>query len=295
MWFKNIQIYTFSEAFSQSAEQIHDLLEKHAFSPISQLQESTFGWVPSFKDSTLLCESVSGRLFITAQIQEKILPASVVNDHLQEKLDAVELAEGRRPGKKEREQLKEDIRAILLPKAFHKTKRISAWIDANKGLLVINASSEKTADDFTAQLREALGSLIVLPFAKATNGADTLTSWYLEPTERPADVGLEAELELTMAEDSTVKAKYKNLDLDAPEITQSLESGMRIKQLALAFDEQCQFVMNEKFQLKRIKFQDKLVEQAGDSDDPRTDAILMSDTLTQLILLLKPYTEQQGI
>ena len=79
---------------------------------------------------------------------------------------------------KEREQLKEDIRAILLPKAFHKTKRISAWIDPAKGYLVINASSEKTADDFTAQLREALGTLSVLPFAKATNGADTLTSWY---------------------------------------------------------------------------------------------------------------------
>jgi recombination associated protein RdgC len=295
MWFKNIQIYSFTETFTQSAEQVNELLEKHAFTPISQLQDSTFGWVTPFNDSSLYCESVSGQLYITAQIQEKILPASVINDHLIEKLDEIESAEGRRPGKKEREQLKEDIRAILLPKAFHKTKRISAWIDAKRGWLVINASSEKTADDFTAQLREALGSLSVVPFSNAASGADILTSWYLDPSERPDGLTLEAELELTMAEDTTVKAKYKNLDLDAPEITQSLESGMRIRQLAMAFEEECQFVINEKFQVKRIKFQDKLIEQANDSEDPRSDAILMNDTLSQLILLLEPLTVNNGI
>jgi recombination associated protein RdgC len=295
MWFKNLQVYSFTESFTLTAEQIDDFLEKHAFSPISQLQESTFGWVPSFRDSSLYCESVAGKLYITAQVQEKILPASVINDHLIEKLDEIENADGRRPGKKEREQLKEDIRTLLLPKAFHKTRRISAWIDPKQGWLVINASSEKSADDFTANLREALGSLTVVPFAKSASGADILTSWYLDPTERPEGTELQAELELTMVQDPTVKARYKNLELDSPEIGQSLENGMRIRQMALAFEEQCQFVINEKFHIKRIKFQDTLVEQANDSDDPRSDALMMSDTISQLLLLLAPYTVTTGI
>jgi recombination associated protein RdgC len=259
------------------------------------MQEATFGWIPAFSDSELFCESVSGRLFFTAQIQEKILPASVVNDHLTEKLDEIENAEGRRPGRKEREQLKEDIRAALLPKAFHKTKRVSAWIDPRNNWLIVNASSEKTADDFTAQLREALESLSILPFAKSATGAELLTQWYFEPEERPEGCELEAELDLSMAQDSTVKAKYKNLDLEAPEIKQSLESGMRIRQMAMAFEEQCQFVINEKLQIKRIKYQDKLIEQAHDSEDPRSDALLMSDTLTQLISILEKYTDVESV
>ena len=295
MWFKNIQVYSFTEQFTQSAEQVDALLQKHPFTPLSQIQESSFGWVPSFKDSELFCESVSGKLFITAQIQEKLLPASVINDHLIEKLDEIEMAEGRRPAKKEREQLKEDIRVQLLPRAFHKTKRMSAWIDARNGWLVVNASSDKSADDFTAQLREALGSLQILPFAKSASGADILTSWYLDPPQRPEGMALEAELELTMVQDPSVKARYKNVDLEAPEISQSLESGMRIRQVAIAYEDQCQFVINEKLQLKRLKFQESLVDQANDSEDPRTDAILMSDTITKLISLLVPYTVTDGI
>lgn len=295
MWFKNLQVFSFTERVQFTAEQINERLAQHEFTPISQMQESAFGWVPSFKDSSLFCEQVSGRLFFTAQIQDKILPASVVNDHLLEKLDAIEHEEGRRPGRKEREQLKEDIRAQLLPKAFHKTRRVSAWIDPARGWLVINASSDKSADDFTAQLREALGTLQVVPFAKSASGSEILTQWFLDPATRPEETELEAELELTMVQDPSVKARFKNLDLASPEIQQAIDSGMRIRQMAMVLTEQCQFVINEKLQLKRLKYQEALLEQANDMEDPRSDAILMSDTVTRLIKLLEPYTAAEAV
>jgi recombination associated protein RdgC len=286
MWFKNVQVYTFTEEFNHSTEQMEEALAKFPFTPLSQLQETTFGWVAPFKDSDILVETVAGRIFLCAQIQDKILPASVINDYLLERLDALE---------EEREQLKEDVRAELLPKAFHKTRRVSAWIDPQNKWLVVNASSEKSADDFTGQLREALGTLSVVPLAKSAAGAEILTGWYVDPTTLPTSTELEAEMELTMVQDPAVKAKYKNLDLAAPEIQLSLDSGMRIRQIAMAFADQCQFVINEKFQLKRLKYEDKLVEQANDSDDPRSDALMMSDTLSQLLLLLEPYTVSEGV
>ncbi|WP_287420072.1 recombination-associated protein RdgC, partial [Reinekea sp.] len=142
---------------------------------------------------------------------------------------------------------------------------------------------------------EALGTLSVVPLAKSASGAEILTSWYLDSTTLPTGTELEAEMELTMVQDPAVKAKYKNLDLAAPEIQLSLDSGMRIRQIAMAFADQCQFVLNEKFQIKRLKYEDKLVEQANDSDDPRSDALMMSDTLSQLLLLLEPYTLSEGV
>ncbi|TXR53708.1 recombination-associated protein RdgC [Reinekea thalattae] len=295
MWFKNIQVYTFNDAFTHSEGHIETQLSQNAFHPLTALQESSFGFVPCFKDSELYVESIAGKLFISAQIQEKILPASVVNDHLNEKLDQIELDEGRRPTKKEREEIKEAIRAELLPKAFHKTKTVSAWIDSNNGLMVVNAASEKTADEFTSALREAIGSLSIVPLGSNASGADLLTQWYVEPESRPEDFSLEADLELTLLQDPTVKARYKNLDLNAPEINLSLEAGMRICQMALNFEEQCQFVLNEKFQIKRIKYQDTLIEKAQDSEDPRSDALLMCDTVTQLIVKIKAQIKHEAV
>ena len=295
MWFKNLRLYRFNDNWSITEDSLNDKLAAHPFTGLTAMQESAFGWVPPFKDSGMLCETVGGRLFITAQVQEKLLPSSVLNEHLAEKVEAIEEAEGRRPGRKEKDELKEKVRAELLPRAFHKTRRISAWIDLNTQWLAINASSEKVADEFTSQLREVVGSLPVLPMGKQVSGGSLLTQWFQAPETRPEGTDLTADLELVMAQDPTVKARYRNLDLDAPEIAHSLESGMRIRQLGLVLNDQCECVIDDTFTLKRLKFGDSLVEQAGDSDDPRTDAMLMSDTLTQWLRAVAPQLVETGV
>lgn len=295
MWFKNVRLYRFNDNWSSTEDTLNEQLAERPFNGLTAMQESSFGWVPPFRDSDRLCETVGKRLFITAQIQEKLLPASVINEALAEKVDAIEDAEGRRPGRKEKDTLKEQVRAELLPRAFHKTRRVSAWIDLKQQWLVINASSEKAADDFTAQLREAIGTLPVIPVGKSISGGSLLTEWFQEPASRPEGTELTADLELVMKEDTTVKARYRNLDLDAPEIAHSLESGMRIRQLGLLLNDQCQCVIDDTMTLKRLKFTDSLVEQASDSDDPRTDALLMSDTLTHWLRALEPQVVETGI
>lgn len=282
MWPKNIRFYTFTQSEwleSISPEVIDEALSKHPAKAPTALQEGTFGWVLPFRDSLLRCEAVSGCWIIAAQTCEKILPASVINDILAEKLDAIEEVEGRRPVKKEREQMKEEIRAELLPKAFVKTKRTLAWIDPKRQILAVCAASEKMADDFTANLRDALGSLSIVPVGQSVAGADVLTQWYLEPVVRPAGTEIEANLELSLLQDPAVNARYKNLDLNAPEIKLSLESGMRIRKLSVSIEDQMTFSIDERFALKQIKYASQLIEQANDSDDPRADTLLMLDSV----------------
>jgi len=295
MWFKNARVYRFTDAWSGSEDQLNEKLAQTPFTGLTALQESAFGWVAPFKDSQMLCEKVGDRLFITAQVQEKILPASVLNEQLAEKIDAVEEAEGRRPGRKEKEALKEQLRAELLPRAFHKTRRTSAWIDLKHQWLVINAASEKNADDFTAHLRESIGSLPVIPVGKSVAGSAILTEWFQQPERRPEGTELLEDLELVMAEDPTIKARYRNLDLEAPEIAHSLDSGMRIRQMGIVLNDNCQAVIDDTFTLKRLKFTDTLIEQSADSDDPRTDALLMSDALTDWLVKLAPQWRDTGI
>lgn len=263
-------------------QSVNAALEQHPFTELTAMQEETDGWVAPF-GTHQLCELVHGRLYMTLQFQQKILPASVINEAMLKKAAEIEAQEGRRPGRKEREQLKEDIRAEKLPQAFHKTSKVSLFYDIARKLLVVNASSEKKADTVTAYLREAIGSLPIIPFVKSASGADVLTTWYLDPNTRPSMTTLESPVYLTMVQDPTVKSSHRNLDLHAPEIQQAIDSGMRVKKVGINVDGEISGTIDEKFVLRTLRYSDALVEKGNESDDPRTDAMLMSDSLVSLI------------
>lgn len=285
MWFKNAFIYkgdVFSAIKLKPAEicsVVNTALSRLPFTPLTAMQQITAGWVPPFHGSDQLCELVEGRLFMTLMIQEKILPASVINEALIEKMAEIEKQEGRRPSRKEREILKEDIRAEKLPKAFHKSKRVSLFIDLDKQLTVINAGSEKLADEVTAHLREAIGSLPVVPLKRLVSGTHVLTNWYEYPDKRPSMTETCSPVGLAMRLDSSVKSTHRNIDMDAPEIKTGIESGMYVDKLGLNIQGSVTCTIDSNFVLRGIKYGERLVEQASDSDDPRTDALLMSEML----------------
>lgn len=260
-----------------NGDQIDKLLEAHKSEKIGAMQESRFGWVPTFKNASVYCENISGKWIIRAEIQSKVMPASSINDELNQRLDAIEEAEGRRPGRKERNQLKEDIRAQMLPKAFVTTKFISAWIDLHRGLLVVSAGSESDSDDFTAHLREALGTLSIVPLHGFLH--EDLTQWYEYVDYRPDSVSITTNMKLNLAQDTTVKASFKNIDEDSEQIRQLIGNGMRIVEMECDFDDQMFFVIDQKLTLKRLKFSETLIDQASNNDDPRADAILMLETM----------------
>src|SRR5690606_39361215 len=83
----------------------------------------------------------------------------------------------RRPGKKERTDLKDEITFELLPRAFTRTGRLYAYIDPRAGLLVVNSGAHNRAEDLLSQLRESLGSLPVLPLKTRDPIPTTLTQW----------------------------------------------------------------------------------------------------------------------
>lgn len=293
MFFKNLHVYSITDDLKLG--DIEDQLARLKSEPIGQMQETRFGFVPSFKNSVCYAELISGALFVTAEIQQRILPNYVINDELVKRLEVIENNEGRKPGVKEREHMKEDIRAEFLPKAFIRVKRVRSYIDQANKVIVVDAASESMADDFNAYLREAIGSLPIVPWLSKAPGYDLLTAWYIDPSQRPSGMSIESDLRLSMVQDPAVKAAYKNLDVDAPEINQSLESGMRIRQMAVDFDEICSFSINEKFAIKRIKYAESLSEQAQDSDDPRTDAMIMKDTISNVIKAIEKVAETESI
>ena len=165
--------------------------------------------------------------------------------------------------------------------ANYRPSIISAFIDPVAKTLIVNSASDKAADEFTAYLREALGSLPVCP---AVGYCHTdLTAMYRNEAPRPEGCSIGEELSLTLKQDPTVKAKFKNLAINSSEIVQSLNNGMSVVSVSMNIDESIDFIVDEGLTFKRLKYADKLVEQAHDSEDERADTIIMLGAVKALM------------
>ena len=90
-------------------------------------QALALGWVPPLgEESGPLVHAAAGRLLLRMRREEKLLPAAVVREQLQERIAAIESAQGRVVYRRERLSLK-DVKVPLCAVACE-TDHIAAWI-----------------------------------------------------------------------------------------------------------------------------------------------------------------------
>ncbi len=289
MWFKNLQVYRFTRPFELTAEQLETQLEACAFTPCGSQDVSRFGWTrPLGKFGSTLTHAAAGQILLCARREDKILPTTVIKEALAEKVEAIEYEQGRPLKKKEKEALKEEIMHTLLPRAFSRTSQTFAWLNPADGLLMVDASSAKKADDVLALLRKSIGSLPVVPVALKNPPEITMTEW-LSKSIVPAPFLLEDESELRSAQQHGGIARFKQQDLMTDEVKNHLANDKLVTKLALSWGESISFVLGDDLSIKRLKFSEELREQNDDvtSEDPaaRLDAdfALVTGELSQFI------------
>ncbi|MCK9345417.1 MAG: recombination-associated protein RdgC, partial [Candidatus Pacebacteria bacterium] len=119
MWFKNLSIFRLTEDFTLAPADLELKLEQMAFRPCGSHEEFTFGWTsPLGKSSEQLVHSANGFLMLCGKKEERVLPASVVNEMMQDKILETEEQQGRKLSKKERTAIKDELIFELLPRAF---------------------------------------------------------------------------------------------------------------------------------------------------------------------------------
>ena len=167
--FKNAIIYRI-KANLPDLSALEEALQKETFQPCGATQEQSTGWVPPRGEAHgALVESVGGQWMLRFHTESKILPASVVQKRVQEKCDAIERESGRKPGKKEKRDLKEEARLDLLPQAFTKQSSVWVWIDPQAHLLVVDASAQAKADAVVSSLVEHVPGLFLALLHTQTN------------------------------------------------------------------------------------------------------------------------------
>jgi len=270
MWFKNLRLYRLTETWQHTPEQLNEALETHYFNPCGSLDPVRYGFIePLGRHGSELVHVTNGYIMICAKKQEKILPASVVNEQVEEKALAISEAESRSVGRKEKQNLKDEIIFSLLPKAFTKSSLDFAYIAPQEKLIVVNSSSAKRAEDLLSKLREALGSLRTIPVSAKHVPTQVMTHW-LHTGKLAADFELGEECELQAGKDGRV-IRCKKQDLTAAEILNHINSGMFVSKLAVTWKESIQCVLDDQLAVKRLKFDDMISEKASDRK-PETKA-----------------------
>ena len=148
MWFKNLSVFRLTETFPLDAEALAEKLDTMAFHPCTSQQTFSFGWTaPLGKGAEQLVHSSNGFLMICAKKEERVLPSSVVNEMLQEKIDELQEKDDRKLSKKEKTELKDNLIFELLPRAFTFSHNTFAYIDTKNGFVAFDKHIFKLGND----------------------------------------------------------------------------------------------------------------------------------------------------
>ncbi|GHB30772.1 recombination-associated protein RdgC [Salinicola rhizosphaerae] len=292
MWFKNLHLYRVHDAVTLGLDDFEFALEQFAFRPVSDREMRRVGWTtPASKRSTVHAHEIQGHRLIAMMRQERLLPAAVVNEEVNERAEAYEQSEGQPLSRRERQLLKEQVLEELLPQAFTRSQRVELWWDTARNLIGINASSRKRAEEVLDLLRQSLGSLKVTPLATKTPPARGMTQWLSDPGSRPASLLLGDRVELRAAEDDGVIGA-RSVDLDSEEMQSLLEGGRQVSRLSLGSEGQLRAVLHDDLALKSLQFDDALLDEASQTDDGDDPVVRLETDFALMTAALGTFTEQ---
>lgn len=285
MIFKNLSIYRVRSAAGSSVDSLSGQLAGFSLQPCASQDVQSRGWVSPRGDGQFI-HAVNGQWLLALGVEQRILPASVVAQFARDKAQAIFEAEGRKVGRREMRELREDATRELLPRAFVRRLVTRAWIDPINGWLVIDSSSTARAEELMVHLRKTVDGLLRIELWKTAHAPSTAMTAWVAGNEAPAGFTLDQDLDLVSEQEALVR--YVRHALDGEEIRGHIASGKHATRLAMTWNDRISFVLADTMQLKRLKFTDLLlVENRGQSENEQEcfdlDFTLMTGEVARLL------------
>ncbi|MCL9783642.1 recombination-associated protein RdgC [Vibrio sp. S4M6] len=275
MFPKNCMVYRFSREFVFDLEKLEAQLQEFQYRPCSELDQQKVGWTrPLGKFGEKLVHVVGRNLLITAKKEEKMMPASVVNRELSDRIEKREGEEGRPLKKREKDAIKDSIVSDFLPKAFSRFSEINVFINTKNQLLIVDCSSAKTAESILALLRKSIGSLPVVPAIPEMPIEIALTQW-VKHCDLPLGFHLGDNLKLKSLAEAGDCATFKYYDLSSDEVQTCIENNMAVCSAQMDWQNRIVFNFSDDGAIKGLKFSDDLRYQ--NDDIPREDEVAKLD------------------
>ena len=286
-------IYRIAPQWQIGLEQVEAALAKAPFLECGATQERSWGWTPPRGEAHgPLAESVGGQWVLRFMVESKVLPGAVLARRVEEKAARIEQETGRKPGKKESKELKDEAKLDLLPMAFTKQGAMWVWLDLEARTLVLDTASQARADEVVTALVEALPGLSVALLDTQTAPQAAMAHW-LSTQEAPAGFSIDRECELKAADEEKAVVRYARHPLDIDEVQAHIAAGKLPTKLALTWDGRVSFLLTEGLQIKKLALLDTVTEGQGGKDDSGFDADVAIAT-GELRLLIPDLVEALG-
>lgn len=283
---KNAIIYRIVGAPVWVNAALEDALQAAAFTPCGSLQDKSVGWVPPRgEEHGVMLENIGGFHILKLMTETKAVPASAVKLKVDEQVKQIEATTGRKPGRKETRDLKDDARMALLPLAFPVRSATTIIIDFAKTTLILDAGSQSKADTAITALIKVIDGLALQLVQTGTSPAAAMSLW-LGMKESPNDFTVDQECELKAVDGSKAVVKYGRHPLDIDEVAQHIAGGKVPTKLALTWNERVSFVLTGDLQLKKIQFLGVAVAEHKEkehADRFDADVAIVTGELSKLI------------
>ena len=284
MWFKNLIVYRMTASWQLSAAQVEEAVSANAQTPIGLTQPVSTGWAPIFDG--LFAHVVNRQILLQFKTEKKVVPSSALKAAVAERVDEVERMTGRKPGKKERREIKDDALLALLPSALATISQTRVWIDPVNGWIVINTGSQTQADTIITSLVRSLEKLELQTLHIAKSPAAVMTEWLMND-DAPDNFAIDRACTLKACDDTKAAVKYTNSPLTTDNLVEHLRMGKVCKELALTWEDRISFVLTDTFRIKKVRALDLITEDRAEVNDEReasdADFALMTGEINNLL------------
>ena len=288
MWFKNLQLYRLPSPWNIDLAKLEERLAKRPFQRCGSQDMATRGFCSPNRSEALVL-AANRQWLIALRTEQKLLPASVVNQVAADRAEELEAQQGFKPGRKQIKELKEAVTQELLPRAFPRRYTTFAWIDPVGGWLVVDAASTAKADELIETLREVLDELPLRLLDTELSPSSAMADW-LAGGAAPANFTIDCDCELRAVSDEKAVVRYVHHSLEGDEIPNHLAAGKVPTKLGLSFDDRISFVLTERLEIKRLGFLDVVQDEAekaaggmGGDEQFEADFVLMTAELARFL------------
>lgn len=271
MFFRNLVMFRFPATTDFS--EVASVLPHAVLAPVGALELCSRGFISPFgrEETEQLHHAVGNWLWLTVGEQQKILPASAIADALEQKLAEIERSEGRRPGGRERKRMKDDLIHEMLPKAFVKSSRHDVFLDLVRGVVFVDTSSRKEAENVVSDIRGLLGSFPAMPLNAEVAPRSVLTGW-IAGERLPAGLALGEQCQLEDPVSGGAIAKLDRQELVSDEIQNHLNAGKQVTRLGLVLEDlvledHVSFVLSDDLVVRKLRFLDGALDQLEDAGE----------------------------
>ena len=274
MFFRNITLFRFPAENAAKLKQLDEKLADHALRPCGPLELSTRGWVSPFgRGEDVLSHSIGPYVLLNLGGEDKLLPGSVVNQVLGEKMEALEKQRGKPVGGRERRKLKDEVLTELMPRALARPSRLLGYLDTANGWIAVDSSSRKSAENFVSKLRESLGSFPAVQAEAEESPRAVMTEWLIDG-KLPKGWVLGDECELKDPADQGAIVRCRRQEMESDEVREHLKSGKQCTALSIVFEDRMRFVLDENLTVRKFKLLDIATESLESGDRASANAEL---------------------